>query len=128
MDYPYLDNDLGTIDGKATPVIPETVGRLIDCPDYDRYNDERYFEGDIVEMYDRHYRNVHGLRPTCPRGIAIIVDEHSVSETGLGRKFTQDTIWVKVIGNVHDTPELVGNKYADLYKHYHGFKLEVKTC
>lgn len=26
MNYPYLDDDIGTFDGKATPVNPETVG------------------------------------------------------------------------------------------------------
>ena len=38
VDYPYLDDYLGTIDGKATPVDPKTIGRLIDraCYDADR--------------------------------------------------------------------------------------------
>lgn len=120
MDYPYLDGVLGTIDGKATPVIPETVGRLIEHPCYD-YTNQRFFEGDIVEIYNRHC-NIEYAKPAS---IAIVVNEHCITENGRGRWFPQDTIQVKVIGNVHDTPDLVGKKYADLFKFYFGFNTSV---
>jgi hypothetical protein len=45
-----------------------------------------------------------------------------MTENGLGRHYTQDTVQVKVIGNVHDTPELVGEKHAENYKYYFGFE------
>ena len=45
MDYLYLDDDLGTIDGKATPVIRETVGQFTGMADK---NSRKIFEGDIV--------------------------------------------------------------------------------
>lgn len=45
-EYPYLDNDLGTIDGQATPVIPGTVGQF--TGKYDK-NGERIFEDDLVQ-------------------------------------------------------------------------------
>lgn len=117
MDYPYLDAELGTIDGKATPVVPETVGRLLECPTYNSYSGEQYFEGDIVELRAHHV--------DCPKvWVAICVDDNSISEDGLGRRWPQDTREATVIGNVHDNPELVGEKHANMYIHYHCMEVE----
>lgn len=110
-DYPFLDGDIGWIDGTATPVIPETVGRLVNDPCYTDFTDQRYFQGDIIELRRRHFDEE--IR------YGIVVDEHCFTENGLGRCFPQDTMQAKVIGNVWDNPELVGQKYADLYKSYH---------
>lgn len=111
-DYPYLYDSTGTIDGRATPVIPETVGRLLECPGYNSFSGSRYFEGDIIEIKPR--------KGDCPQiHIAICVDNNSITENGLGRWFPQDIFEATVIGNVHDNPDLDGKKYADLYKLYH---------
>jgi hypothetical protein len=113
MHYPYLDDYLGTIDGKATPVDPKTIGRLIDRACYNVERQCTLFEGDIIRLHDKRGNE---------RGVAIVCDEHSMSENGLGRRFTQDTVQVTdVIGNVWDNPELVGKKYADLYLYYYGY-------
>lgn len=96
-------------------VIPETVSRLLEPPTYDNYDGGKYFEGDIVELYDK-FGNHHGN--------AIVVDENCITENGLGRWFPQDTKLAKVIGNVWDNPELVGEKYAEQYINWFGFSLK----
>ena len=45
IDVPYI-NDLGCIDGYATPVVPESVGQYTGMKDI---TDQRIFEGDIME-------------------------------------------------------------------------------
>lgn len=106
-------------------VIPETIGRFIEHPCYnwgELHDEQRLFEGDIVEVYWSH----DCIEYTYPRKIAIVVNESCITENGLGRVFPQDTVQVKLIGNVHDNPELVGVKYADMYKYHFGFKAENK--
>lgn len=114
----YLDADLGYIDGQATPVIPQTIGRMIDYACYDAECRCVLFEGDIIKLHGKHGQN---------RGVAIVCDEHSISENGLGRCFPQDTVQADVIGNVWDNPELVGEKIADLYLYYYGFQTDSRN-
>lgn len=114
----YLDSRFGYIDGQAVPVIPETIGRLVNDPCYTNYTDQRYFQGDIIELYS-------AKRKHDEKSLGIVVDEHCFTENGLGRCFPQDTLQAKVIGNVWDNVDLVGKKYADLYKYYHGFDTSV---
>lgn len=103
-------------------VVPETVGMYIQRACYNP-NEIKIFEGDIIKITRTHKR-VDGVEESPV--IAIVVDEHSITENGLGRWFPQDTLCViEVIGNVHDNPELVGEKEANLYKYY--FCLEVST-
>ena len=83
-------------------VIPETVGRLVNNPGYSNYTNQRYFQGDIIKLCWRHfdhqdYRQI----------IGVVVDEHSFTERGLGRRFPQDVLEANVIGNVWDNPELL---------------------
>lgn len=85
-------------------VIPETVSRLLDwaCWDGD-YSGQRFFQNDIIEVYYRH----DDIESIEPRYIALVVDEHCISEDGLGRCFPQDTTAVRIIGNAYDNPELI---------------------
>lgn len=94
-------------------IIPETLCRLVNDPCYTDYTDERYFQGDIIELYNRRFE-FNGKKT-----IGIVVDEHCFTENGLGRWFPQDTLQAKVIGNVWDDPELVGEQCAERFKHNH---------
>lgn len=114
-DYVYLDKDIGTIDGCATPVIPETVGMLLEYPCYNEDPDQKIFEGDILSITGRCFK----IQDYSKYEPAIAIDNSCITVNGFGKRFPQDTIQVKVIGNVHDNPELVGEKAANMYKHYH---------
>ena len=104
----------------AEEIIPETVCRLLDHPCYDSaYTDQIFFEGDIIEVYQIRHVDIETLKPDA---IAIVVHENCITVDGKGRWFPQDTTQVKVIGNVYDNPELVGEKYAELYKYYHSYR------
>lgn len=81
MDYPYLDEDLGIIDGKATPVIPITVGQFTGLTDE---NGTKIFEGDIM-------RNAGNIVEFCSDGFCINGDSPLCFWTK-----------TKIIGNIHD--------------------------
>lgn len=81
LDYPYLDGRMGTIDGEATPVIPETVGQFTGLLDK---NGKKIFEGDIM-------RNAGNVVEFCNDGFCINGDSPLYFWTG-----------TEVIGNIHD--------------------------
>ena len=59
-DVPYID-DLGCIDGYATPVVPESVGQYTGMNEFmliDETRNAPLFEGDIVEVWG--WRSVYG--------------------------------------------------------------------
>ena len=89
-------------------VIPETVCRQLDwaCWDGDR-SGQRFFQNDIIEVRWR-----HDIRESDPLYIALVVDEHCISEDGMGRRFPQDTTRVKIIGNAYDNPELIAGTHT----------------
>ena len=104
MDYPYLDNDLGTIDGKATPVIPETIGQYTGLTDK---NGKKIFEGDIVKCKD--YLEA---KPFEFQGYVDFKDGSFVIVGDFMTHYRWLDYEVEIIGNIHDNPELL--KEGDL--------------
>ena len=98
MDYPFLDPEIGWIDGKATPIDSGTIGLFSGLLD-DKGN--KIFEGDIVDA-------TWGFK-----GLVSFEDfMHAMYECTISDD-------IEVIGNIYDNSELVGKKHADLYKSYH---------
>ena len=90
---------------EAYEVIPETVGRLLDepCWNGDNYG-QRFFQNDIIAVWRRRGDVALEDEPYC---VALVIDESTISEDGLGRRFPQDTTVVRIIGNAYDNPELI---------------------
>ena len=109
MDYPYLDDELGTIDGKATPVIQETVGQFTGLLDK---NGEKIFEGDIVSLthltpnptWD--YTSVIGIVHWCGGAFEVEGVEND-DYTPYGWLHDSCEACREIIGNVYDNPKLL---------------------
>ena len=86
------------------PVYPDTVGRLLEYAAYDSFEDNpKIFQGDIIGIWDRH-EDIQSV--PCSRS-GVVLDENSIIEGSLGRRYPQDTTRVKVIGNIYDNPGLI---------------------
>lgn len=102
MDYPYLDNDTGCIDGYATPVKIDTVGQYIGRTDK---NNVKMFEGDIVTGLFLHSMPVNGVVAFRDGSFGLLWDRAGAVT------FTPFTsmcnVEYEVIGNIFDNPELL---------------------
>lgn len=124
MYYPHLDGDLGTIDGKATPIIPDTICQYTGLTDK---NGNKIWENDVVwYQFDgnsgddtkaviRHAKYSNGGNKDCYLGFYVDWQEIVQKRKDIGFWVYQRDI--EVIGNIFDNPELLEgtpvNGYAD---------------
>lgn len=107
-DYPFLDNALGYIDGRATPVDPETIGQFTGLLDK---NGKKIFEGDVLDYRSPVGCRVERIYISYFGGCFTYVDTRSF-DGNAGTpiddcEYGIDTDYYEVIGNIHDNPELL---------------------
>lgn len=105
MDEPYLDPELGIIDGAATPVEPETVGQFTGLTDT---RGVRIFEDDIVDtVYDCGYGGV--AKERMGRRVVTWHRDSFMKKPVGGAGFFYFSACDKetVIGNIFDRPDLL---------------------
>ena len=115
MDFPYLNGELGVIDGKVTPVDPETVGQYTGLKDK---NGTKIFEGDMIKPFDDEIDKMvvefnFGQFLLCLYGERGYMAEYGWEESGNYGCFEAEPLSsygddIEVIGNIHDDPELLG--------------------
>lgn len=117
----YLDADLGTIDGQAEPVIPETVGQYTGLEDK---NGKKIFEGDIIRkpirrpgvhehaylivFHDGEFKMVSDCYYDCSETTRTLIEylekAYAICRPNLLYKAEK---YFEVIGNIYDNPELL---------------------
>lgn len=100
MDYPYLDGELGVIDGMVTPVIPETVGMYTGLLDK---NGRLIFEGDVLDTP----RWVVSYCANCNDGLGMNAGWYIQRDDFESWKELENEEWHEVLGNKWDNPELL---------------------
>lgn len=98
MDRPYLDGEIGWIDGMATPVRPETIEQFTGLHDK---NGKMIFEGDVLKGHNSLHEDRTIYRVVYESNGFYYMDEDDV---GWHPEHIEN---VEVIGNIHDNPELM---------------------
>lgn len=111
MYWPYLDPDLGTFDGKATPVDPETVSQYTGVNDK---NGKKIFGGDIIKIDE----NVKNMFNSVDGEVVYVGGMFKINN--IHRESILDSLYSiidihfvlrgEVCGNKWDNPELLEGK------------------
>lgn len=128
LDYPYLDKDLGTIDGYATPVIRETVGQFVGnfvtTGEKSTLEWTRIFEGDILNCVVPEWPEESiGYRSMVEYNVrkGVVAYQQDLGEFRIrlfknGEYWKRENLWtygikrLDVIGNIHDNSDLLEGK------------------
>ena len=108
MDFPYLSPEFGVIDGRVTPVIPESVGEWTGIYDI---NKRKIFENDIVRTQpftDRPYSS----RAKSKQHIGVV--EYCMPELR-GDHFKQRVYDARWRVNVKDYGKYVCSNWSDFF-------------
>ena len=95
MDYPFLDQEIGWIDGKATPIKLETIGQFTGLVDK---NGAKIFEGDIVRLDDSMNTDHKNFEVIFGYGQFYI---------GINKPIVYVRYSCEVVGNIYDNLELL---------------------
>lgn len=106
MYYPYLDDDLGTFDGQATPVNPKTIGQYIGMVDKDR---NKIFEGDICRFREFNYGKMCWVGEISYDHCQFILSGGPNEECSTPFEVPLSHLpskAIEIIGNIHDNPAM----------------------
>lgn len=103
-DETYI-NDINTIDLSSIEVDPDTVGQFLGLKDR---NGEEIYEGDLVELHGCLYKIIWDDGKFVALNCSETADEEP-------RDLYDGGHFARVVGNIHDNPELVEKK-AEGYK------------
>ena len=109
FEFPYLCCESGCIDGYACPIDPATVGQFTGLTDK---NGKRIFEGDICRVcLDPEICTAHIQYDKRTASFNMRYNEYQCNtflDMRLAENRVGDRVWIEVIGNIHDNPELWG--------------------
>lgn len=104
MDYPYLDGDFGTFDGKATPVDPETICQFTGLLDK---NENKIWEHDICSTDLERPYSIVVFRNGCFMYELNDGDKDYFDIMMPIEPLVDSDKYTEVIGNIFDNPEIL---------------------
>lgn len=106
----YICHDILDSALKAYEVIPETIGQYTGLTDK---NGKKIFEGDIVSCMTKYGGDIGIVTFKDGKFVVYWQSEYHYPKNGRTTDYYYVNARTKVIGNVYDNPELIGEKTND---------------